>query len=75
MIVVLPDPDSPTNAIILLGSSLREKSFITMSLGLVGYEKVTFLNSIPYSSLSRILDPDTNSGFFYLKLVTFSISL
>jgi hypothetical protein len=44
MIVLFPEPEAPTMAVVLPSSKVAEKSSSTFCSGRVGYLKVTFLN-------------------------------
>jgi hypothetical protein len=46
MIVLFPDPDDPTMAVVLPFSNFNEKSSKIFYSFLEGYENETFLNSI-----------------------------
>jgi hypothetical protein len=50
--VLFPDPDGPTIAVVFPISNLALKSFKIFYSGLDGYTNVTFLNSIdPFKSI------------------------
>jgi len=53
--VDLPEPEGPTRAVVLPASNTSLKSLSTVTSGLEGYLKFTFLNSI----LPEVLSPET----------------
>ena len=61
MIVDLPHPDGPTNAVVFPASNTPEKLSRIVKSALDGYLKDTFLNSIRPSSWSLVITCEPGS--------------
>ena len=69
--VDLPCPDFPTIAIFLLGSNFKLKLFNIISS--LGYEKLTFLNSITPLTFFRTLLPNFSSSYNLLPKISLTL--
>jgi hypothetical protein len=71
MIVLLPEPEAPTMAVVLPSSKVAEKPSSTFCSGLVGYLKETFLNSIyPFRSPTGFADGSSIRIFGFLSIIS-----
>jgi len=74
MIVLFPEPEAPTKAVVFPSSKTAEKSSRTFWSGLEGYVKVTFLNSMLPRISSKVYEVGSSKRIFgFLSIVSKAI--